>query len=614
MMLSLSALLSAALLVAPAWAQDAQDYTIDFEMFRPPPDAYGYLGMPSAATLGHLQVGASFWGNYSNDPVILVYDGERVAPQSAIVSADDGDGVVDDRFTGNAQLGIGLSRYFSLTFDVPLILWQDGYSLVGIDNPLNQPEDLIASGVGDVRVQPKLVALDRDRAPVGLAIAVPVGIPTGAGRSFFGEDAVTVSPHLVMEFSNGSIHSRDYTVRGAILGGYRVREQARLRDVRIANEALYGASLALHPAPVVELMVEARGSVAGSRSAQNPAEVLGGIKFLFGRYVTLNAGGGAGILPGVGAPDYRMVFGLTVAPTFDPNARDTDKDGVVDGMDRCVRDPEDLDGFQDEDGCPEADNDADGIPDGQDQCPNDPEDDDDWMDNDGCPDNDNDKDSILDVADRCPTDPETPNGYLDEDGCPDEEPVDDTDGDGYRDDVDRCPYDAEDFDQFQDEDGCPELYNDTDGIPDTQDNCVNVREVFNGIDDEDGCPDEGRVVIEQNNIRILEKIYFDFGKATIQARSNELLDEIAATISSHPELKRIRVEGHTDSVGDELKNLRLSQARAEAVVSALIARGVPQDRLLAVGFGEQQPIADNETEDGRQQNRRVEFIIIERGQ
>ncbi|MFT4979488.1 MAG: hypothetical protein ACI8S6_005399, partial [Myxococcota bacterium] len=433
-------LATAALLSAPALAQDTQDYTLDFEQFRPYTDAYGYFGVPSAATLGHLQVGASFWGNYANDPIVLVYEGERTTPTSATVIGDDGDGIVDDRFTGNVQVGIGLSRYFSLTADLPLVLWQDGYSLVGIDDPTSEPDDLLSNGVGDVRIQPKIVALDRDRAPIGLAIAVPVSLPTGSGSSFLGEGTATVTPSVVAEFSNGSIRSRDYTVRGALYGGYLARDQARLRDVRVANQTLYGAAIGFHPVSILEIDVEFRGAVGGSQAAQNPAELIGGLKFLVGRYANFNVGGGAGILPGVGSPDYRLLFGFSLAPSFDPNARDVDKDGIVDGMDRCVKDPEDLDQFQDEDGCPEADNDADGILDGQDQCPNDPEDDDGWMDSDGCPDTDNDKDSILDVADRCPNDAETPNGYLDDDGCPDDKPVEDTDGDGYRDDVDRCPY------------------------------------------------------------------------------------------------------------------------------------------------------------------------------
>ena len=106
-------ILLAALTVAPANAQDVQDYTVDFEQFRPYTDAYGYFGVPSAATLGHLQVGVSYWLNYANDPLILVYEGERTAPTSAMVIGDDGDGIVDDRVTGNLQVGMGMSRYFS---------------------------------------------------------------------------------------------------------------------------------------------------------------------------------------------------------------------------------------------------------------------------------------------------------------------------------------------------------------------------------------------------------------------------------------------------------------------------------------------------------------------
>ena len=183
--------------------------------------------------------------------------------------------------------------------------------------------------MGDVRLQPKVVALDRDRMPVGMAIAVPIGLATGGGGSFLGEEATTITPSLITEFSNGSISAREYTVRSSFVVGYRVRDQGRLRDVRLANEMVYGAALGFHPAEPIELMIEARGNVGGGRTAQNPAEVLGGAKVLIGRYFNFNVGGGAGIVPGIGAPDYRVVFGLTVAPSFDPNARDSDKDGIV---------------------------------------------------------------------------------------------------------------------------------------------------------------------------------------------------------------------------------------------------------------------------------------------
>jgi outer membrane protein OmpA-like peptidoglycan-associated protein len=592
-----------------AHAQEA-DSTMDFELFRPQSDFYGYLHSPSAATLQHLQVSGGFWMNLENDPVILVNNGNRFSPRG-VVTGDQGDAVVESRFTGNAQFGIGLSRYFSLTVDVPLIFFQDGYELNRfIDDPRNSPTELNPSAVGDVRVQPRLVALDRDRHPIGLSLAMPVGLPTGNGGSFLGEEALTLTPMGVLELSNGSIHKREYTFRMAFTGGYRVREESQLRDVRFGNEAVYGVALGFHPVQEFELMGEFHGTVGGTVAAQKPAEVLGGAKLHFGDMIVLHAGGGAGVIPGVGAPDWRVIFGLSVGPNFDPNARDRDKDGIVDGMDQCKRDPEDPDGWQDEDGCPEADNDLDGILDIYDGCPNEAEDQDGHLDADGCPDAENDMDAILDVADRCPDEAETENGYQDEDGCPDEAPAADTDGDGYDDDVDRCPYDAEDFDNFEDEDGCPEADNDGDGLEDIVDQCPMVREVYNGVDDTDGCPDEGRVVIENNFIRILDKIYFEFGRAEIQEVSFSLLDELAATILANPQILKIRVEGHTDNVGDELYNLKLSQSRARAVVDALVSRDIAEARLTSAGFGEQQPIVDNDTEESRARNRRVEFIIV----
>ena len=103
---------------------------------------------------------------------------------------------------------------------------------------------------------------------------------------------------------------------------------------------------------------------------------------------------------------------------------DRDGDGILDDVDKCPDDPEDNDGFEDEDGCPDPDNDKDGILDVDDLCPNDPEDKDGFEDEDGCPDPDNDKDRILDVNDKCPNEPETYNGFEDEDGCPDKGRVD----------------------------------------------------------------------------------------------------------------------------------------------------------------------------------------------
>jgi hypothetical protein len=186
-----------------------------------------------------------------------------------------------------------------------------------------------------------------------------------------------------------------------------------------------------------------------------------------------------------GYPD--MVMSVGVSRQFGIGGADRDGDGVRDRDDLCPGLPEDLDGFQDRDGCPDYDNDQDGVPDAIDKAPDQPEDYDGFEDGDGIPDPDNDHDGVLDRDDLCPDDPEDLDGRQDDDGCPDE--FADRDGDGIEDTRDGCPDQAEDVDGFEDDDGCPEADNDLDGIPDELDKCPDQPEDYNGQADEDGCPD-----------------------------------------------------------------------------------------------------------------------------
>ena len=181
----------------------------------------------------------------------------------------------------------------------------------------------------------------------------------------------------------------------------------------------------------------------------------------------------------------------------------------------------------------------------------------------------------------------------------------DTDRDGIFDEDDACPTEPEDFDRFEDADGCPDLDNDADGILDVDDACPDVP----GPPENDGCPDTSRVVIEEGELQILEKIYFDFDSATIQERSYPILDEVASVLKTHPELGAVRIEGHTCRLGPAGYNLRLSQQRADSVRRYLVDQGgVDPDRLTAKGFGESEPlIPDAKTEEQLAQNRRVEF-------
>jgi len=254
---------------------------------------------------------------------------------------------------------------------------------------------------------------------------------------------------------------------------------------------------------------------------------------------------------------------------------DDDDDSILNSKDRCPEAAEDYDGDNDTDGCPEWDKDGDGIPDAKDQCPTDAEDKDGFEDADGCPDKDNDLDGIPDEKDKCPNQPE-------------------------------------DFDQFQDADGCPDGDNDADGIPDAKDKCPNQPEDFDGDQDDDGCPDLYKsIIIKEDKIELKQKIFFAFNKATILPQSFDMLEEVASALKEHEKIK-VRIEGHTDSKGSDKYNLKLSDSRAKSVRDFLIERGVAADRMIAIGYGETKPIADNDTEQGQDQNRRVEFFIIEK--
>jgi OmpA-OmpF porin, OOP family len=187
-------------------------------------------------------------------------------------------------------------------------------------------------------------------------------------------------------------------------------------------------------------------------------------------------------------------------------------------------------------------------------------------------------------------------------------PFRDRDVDGIADVHDRCPDQAEDEDGFEDADGCPDPDDDRDGVADDVDECPRDPEEKGG--DGDGCPDASVVVVEQGRLGVSGKVQFETASATIKRGSFPLLDAVARVIREHPAL-RIRVDGHTDDVGEAAYNQRLSEARADSVRRALVERGVEPARLRSRGLGETQPIAPNRTPAGRAVNRRVEFITVE---
>ncbi len=251
---------------------------------------------------------------------------------------------------------------------------------------------------------------------------------------------------------------------------------------------------------------------------------------------------------------------------------DRDHDGILDNVDRCPDTPEDKDGFQDTDGCPDLDNDADGIPDATDKCPNEPEDRDGFEDADGCPELDNDKDGLLDRADKCPNEPEDNDGWDSLDGCPDPD-------------------------------------NDADGILDVNDLCPFEPETVNGYADNDGCPDEEQVRVVGDKIVLDDRVHFFVNSAVIRQVSYPLLTRLAKLVGEHPEYTHISVEGHADERGPEDFNRKLSEERAKSVLEFMVKQGISRGRLSSQGFGASRPLVEKRNEYAWLLNRRVEFTV-----
>lgn len=257
---------------------------------------------------------------------------------------------------------------------------------------------------------------------------------------------------------------------------------------------------------------------------------------------------------------------------------DTDGDGIYDKDDAC---PE-VAGLEAFNGCPDSD--GDGIEDAKDACPNEAG----SMEMNGCPDADG--DGVADKDDACPNEAGLPALS----GCPD------ADGDGVADKDDECPSEAGPAEN----NGCPWPDTDGDGVLDKDDECPDTA----GTVANNGCPEVTEEVQAQLN-EYARTILFDTGKASLKPESTRVFVDIIRILDQYPN-SRFTVEGHTDSVGSNSLNQKLSEERANSVRDFLINEGIDASRLEAVGYGEERPIATNNTRAGRTQNRRVEINLI----
>jgi outer membrane protein OmpA-like peptidoglycan-associated protein len=602
--------------VLPATASWAQSTTRSGEFsvqgFLPAPGTGNFLQTEGARMDGNWAFTAGIFGNYAKNPfVVLTCTSPTLDCNAANATNKTRIPVVSDMFTADLLGSVSPTKWLQLGLRLPLS-YVNGQG-VDLTTGTGQQGALKKFGVGDPQIEGKLRLLGKAKDPVVLGAAADLSFPVGhlfsnqaAGQDYYlgNSSPVTGGVRGILDVVEGP-WQLGLNVRGVF------RETAQLATTKVGPvDFRYSGAVGFRISPIFRLMAEGAGTTQFNAGPTNTFEADGALELspLDARLV-FKAGGGAGVLQGIGAPQGRAFLGVMYAY----EVHDTDRDGIPDDVDKCPTIPEDFDGFEDHDGCPDPDNDGDMIPDAKDLCPNEPETINGYQDTDGCPDEvpDRDHDGIPDSADKCPDaggpdiirNPKSP--YY---GCPDR------DHDGVPDHLDKCPDVPEPTDDLWDGSGCPHVRDtDHDGIPDDVDQCPTQPETYNGFQDADGCPDKGPTVVElsETAIKVQGRVEFATGKDKIDgAKSFQVLDAVAGVMGGHKDILLVEVQGHTDGAGVADQNRKLSQKRAEAVVKYLTTKGVDAARLTAKGYGPDVPVADNKTPAGRQKNRRVDFVIL----
>ncbi|MBN94790.1 MAG: hypothetical protein CL928_12085 [Deltaproteobacteria bacterium] len=588
--LSLMGLLIVFVGLLSAEAQAQPEPSLDVQRLMPASSVRGFAAVEDARIFQRLRPGFDLYLAYAHRPL-----------QQADAARRRTSGVVDGLISAHLRAGFAFSTWAQLDVHLPFLQSIiKGQSFSEYSDPDAGPASL-----GDLWLVGKFRILAEETA-VGIAVLPFVTFPTG-DRDLFTTSGV---PTLGVR----AAFSRRWRVfHWAAHVGYRFKPSGVVvaQSAASDDEILFAAGVGLTPVArwldvnlevvgagiVGESLEEAQG-YEGKRIIHTPIELVGNVKLMTPIGLDVVLGGGPGLTGGIGTPIFRVFMGVSWS-----SKTDQDGDGIVNRKDQCPLAREDVDGYNDSDGCPEPDNDMDGFFDALDHCPVDAEDLDGFEDEDGCPEVDNDGDGVFDEEDRCPDEAEDMDGHRDHDGCP--EP--DNDYDGIADDQDACPLVKEDRDDFEDLDGCPEGDNDGDGIEDMDDYCP--EQVGGG--GPSGCPDDVKAVVRGDKILILEKIHFTPREAQIVERSLQVLESVRDRLLENPSILKVRIEGHTDEQETPAYNQQLSEERARAVMRQLMMSGVEGARMEAVGYGETRPFGDNTMEAGRALNRRVEFFILE---
>ncbi len=316
-------------------------------------------------------------------------------------------GVLGEVLTGDLFAAFGITDWLQFNAQIP-------YHFIAEYSRPDVESFKTSNYLGDMRFSVKGNILDRNEYPVGLAAVAYIAPPTGNEDRYLGNVGEEYGAKVVVD--------ADFDVLYVAANlGYNLKPKVPTPEYTIDDQFTYGVGVNLALTNHFELIGDLYGSTVVNQffegTSGNPVEGTIAARGYFDSGYILQAGVGRGLTSGLGAPPWRVHALISFqAPA---STLDRDGDGIPDHRDRCPAQPEDFDGFEDDDGCPDDDHDGDGIPNSVDMCPDQPEDFDGFEDEDGCPDVDNDGDGIFDEDDQCPLEPETFNGFQDDDGCPD---------------------------------------------------------------------------------------------------------------------------------------------------------------------------------------------------
>jgi len=551
-----AAVLSIAVLLALPLAASAQGFSLN--RFDPAEHGSNWFSGESLDLRGHLRPAAGLTLDWAYKPLVAYDDdGDEIGP------------VIESQLFAHLGGGVILWDRLRLGVNVPIALVSQGdeVALNGVDL---EAQD--GASLGDIRLGVDVRLLGEYGDVVSLAAGVQLHLPTGDRDAYTGDGGVRLTPRLMVA---GDIGIFAYSARMGIV------VRTGIDDVEGVSAGSELAFVATAGVRVLDKKLLIGPELWGTTVLDDffgkqatPFELIFGGHYTAGDFL-FALGVGPGLTRGLGAPGVRVLGSVEWFPAIDeekpapePEPTDRDGDGILDVNDACPDEKGVASDDPEKNGCPlPKDKDGDGIIDSEDACPNEKGVATDDPDTNGCP-ADRDGDGIYDIDDACP----------DVKGIASDDPK-----------KNGCPGDR-DQDQIVDpEDACP----DNAGPP-------------NEDKKKHGCP---AARVEKGQIKIIERIEFKSGSDKILPESFAIMEAVRAILAEHAEITRIAIEGHTDNVGKAEFNKKLSQRRAESVMKWLTQKGIKRERLEAHGFGMERPIADNDSDEGKQTNRRVEFHI-----